>query len=393
MIQRIVALLAALFLLACSIGKNGEQPSQKSRWSVQMAESVMARHDSLHTYTASQDVWQYDIGLLGMAIDQLNPLDEKYGKYMQDWMDRFVREDGSIRTYRIRDYNIDNINPAKNLFTLYERTGEEKYKKAISLFVEQMESHPRTKAGGFWHKQKYPWQMWLDGIYVGSPFLARYAAEFNEPQWFDVVTQQVILCYDRTLDSETGLLYHAWDESREQVWCNPATGQSKHFWSRAMGWYMMALVDVLDYLPEEHPDRDAVVAILQRTASALLEVRDPDTGLWYQVLDQGGRSGNYLEGSGSAMFIYAFAKGTRWGYLDADYLKVAEEAFQSLTETLIYKDEDGWLSMINIVGGCGLGGDRNYRNGSYEYYTTEKRVKNDPKGVGPFILAALQLEL
>jgi len=194
------------------------------------------------------------------------------------------------------------------------------------------------------------------------------------------------------LDEETGLLYHAWDESREQAWCDPVTGQSKHFWSRAMGWYMMALVDVLDYLPEDHPERDAIINILQQTSKALLEVRDPETGLWYQVLDQQNREGNYLEGSGSAMFIYAFAKGAKNGYLDSEYLQIASETFTSLVDTFIREEENGLISMINICGGCGLGGYRNYRDGSYEYYTTEERVKNDPKGVGPFILAAIQLD-
>ncbi len=393
LIQLFILCLFSLLYLSCSTEGTNNQKKSENKWSVRMAGSVMARHDSLVTYTSSQGVWQYDIGMLGMAIDKLNSKDEKYGQYMKDWVDRFVTEEGKVKGYRIEEYNIDNINPAKNLITLYKRTGEEKYRKAISLFVKQMETHPKTKSGGYWHKKKYPWQMWLDGIYMASPFLARYANEFNEPVWYDVVTRQIILIYDKTLDEETGLLYHAWDESGEQAWCNPETGQSKHFWSRAMGWYMMALVDVLDYLPEDHQDRDSVITILQRTAEALLEVRDPETGLWYQVLDQGGRSGNYLEGSGSAMYLYAFAKGAKKGYLDSRYLKIASETFSSLVDTFIKTDEDGLLSMVNICGGCGLGGTNPYRDGSYEYYITEKRVKNDPKGVGPFILAAIELDL
>lgn len=357
-----------------------------------MAESVMARHDSLINYTSSQKVWQYDIGMLAMAINQLNAVDPKYGKYMKEWVDHFVNEDGSIRTYRKADYNIDNINPGRNLITLYKRTGQEKYKAAILNLVKQMEEHPRTKTGGFWHKKKYPWQMWLDGIYMGSPFLARYAKVFNAPEWYDTVTHQMLLIYEKTVDEETGLLYHAWDESREQKWSDSITGKSKHFWSRAMGWYMMALVDVLDVLPRNHSDREEVIAILQHTAEALLEVRDVETGLWYQVLDHGGNSGNYLEGSGSAMFLYAFAKGAKHKYLDQEFFTIAEETFQNLTETFIREEADGTISMVNICGGCGLGGTNPYRDGSYDYYISEQRVKNDPKGVGPFILAAIELD-
>ena len=200
----------------------------------------------------------------------------------------------------------------------------------------------------------------------------------------------IVHVYERTMDKETGLLYHAWDESRSQQWCDQATGLSGHFWGRAMGWYMMALVDVLDYIPEDHPGRKKIISILQSTSEALMNVRDPKTKLWFQVLDMGGRDGNYLEGSASAMYTYAFAKGAKKSYLDKKYLTYAEESFKGITGLLIKKSDDGAINMTHIVGGCGLGGNP-YRDGSYEYYITEKRVDNDPKGVGPFILAAIEL--
>lgn len=386
-------IIGVLVTTSCNSGKKEDTSSEyHDKWSVKMAEYVISEYDSLHNYVASVGRWQYDIGLLGMAIDRLNPVDEKYGKYMKDYIDRFVDEEGNVNGYWIEEYNIDHINPAKNLITLYLRTGEEKYRKAMDPFIQQMETHPKTESGGYWHKKKYPWQMWLDGIYMASPFLTRYAHEFDQPKWYDVVTHQIRLIYEKTLDEETGLLYHAWDESRNEAWSDPVTGQSKHFWSRAMGWYMMALVDVLDYLPEDHPDYESVIQILQNTSDALVKVRDTETGLWYQVLDQGDREGNYLEGSGSAMFIYAFAKGAKKGYLDESYLALAEESFRSLVEELI-EQENGTIRMTNIVGGCGLGGTNPYRDGSYNYYVTEKRVVNDPKGVGPFILAAIELDM
>lgn len=308
---------------------------------------------------------------------------------MEAYMDRMVKEDGSIPRYDMEKYNIDYINPARNLIILYKKTGEEKYKKALGQFITQMENHPKTESGGYWHKKRYPWQIWLDGVYMGMPFLTMYAKEFDAPKWYDVATHEIKLVYEKTRDPETGLLYHAWDESKEQKWADPETGLSPHFWSRAMGWYVMAIVDVLDYLPEDHPDRDDLVGILKNTLDALLKVRDEESGVWYQVLDQGGREGNYLEGSGTAMYIYAMAKGVNKGYLNEKYLEVANEAFNDMVNTFII--EDGLISMVNICGSCGLGGTP-YRDGSYEYYTTEKIVKNDCKGVAPFIMAAIELD-
>ena len=180
---------------------------------------------------------------------------------------------------------------------------------AFDNFIDQLQSHPKTKSGGYWHKKIYPWQMWLDGIFMGSTFMVQYAKEFNAPEWFDVAATQTKMIYEKTLDQASGLLMHAWDESRQQKWCDPETGKSHYPWSRATGWYIMAIVDILEYLPEDHPDRDDLITILQKTCEALLKVQDQKTGLWFQVLNQGGREGNYIEGSGSAMFTYVFARG------------------------------------------------------------------------------------
>ena len=386
-------LLMSFILSGCGL-KNPENHYMESdtRWSVRMANSIMTRYDSLVNYLNPASVkWQYDVAFLGQAIDRLGNIDPGYSKYMEDYVGYFIQEDGSVLDYDIKEYNLDRINPAKNIITVYKRTGNPVYRAALDQFVRQMETHPRTNAGGYWHKNIYPWQMWLDGIYMASPFLAQYAKEFNAPEWFGEVALQIELVYSKTLNSNTGLLYHAWDESRTQKWCDPVTGRSMYPWSRAMGWYTMAIVDVLDFFPENHPERDSLVTILQKTCKALLAVRDPKTGLWYQVLDQGGRDGNYIEGSGSAMFAYVFAKGANKGYLDRNYLEIANETFDSIIEELITVDENGIVTMHNICGGCGLGGDP-YRDGSYEYYINEKRVDNDPKGVAPFILAAIELD-
>jgi unsaturated rhamnogalacturonyl hydrolase len=385
----LVLIITAFLTLSCQPAKN-ETTTEKPVWALQFADAVMARSDSLIYYDREKPKYEYDYAFLGWAIDKLEKYDSKYSAYNKAYIDYFVQEDGTISTYKMSNFNIDRVRPGLNMLELYEKTSDEKYKIAAETLVEQMENHPRTKSNGFWHKNSYPWQMWLDGIYMASPFLTKYAQLFNEPKWFDEVTFQIQLIYEKTLDEETGLLYHAWDESREQRWSNPETGQSKHFWSRATGWYMMALVDVLDYLPENHPDRAAIIEILNNVSEALLKVKDEETGLWHQVLDMGGREGNYLEASGSAMFIYAFAKGARKGYLPEKYFTIADQAFDSLTKNLVTEGNDGFPVLTNTCGACGLGGNP-YREGDYEYYISEKQIVNDQKGVAPLILAAIEL--
>lgn len=387
--KQVVFLAVIALLFSCN--PSAKKAETNKKWSVKMADAVMQRNDSLGFYNGRTRMgWSYDVAMLGMAIDKLGNKDAKYSAYMKDYIDRMVDDEGNVPRYSMEKYNIDLINPAKNLIILYKRTGEEKYAKALGQFISQMENHPKTKTGGFWHKKRYPWQMWLDGIYMGSPFLASYAKEFNAPKWFDVVTHEIILIHEKTVDPKSGLLYHAWDESKEQRWSNPETGQSPHFWSRSIGWFVMAIVDVLDYLPAEHPNREQIIKILQQTCEALVKVQDEKSGVWYQVLDQGNRAGNYLEASGTAMYTYAFAKGAKKGYLDKTYLNIANRAFDSMLKTFIIEDEDNLISMVNICGSCGLGGNP-YRDGTYEYYINERIVKNDSKGVAPFILAAIEL--
>lgn len=390
--MKIINALLSLGLIFSTLSCGCNKAETNSElWSVRMANSVMARYDTLLKMDAPRVRWQYDVSFVGQAIDKLGDIDPKYSEYMETFIDYFVQEDGSVKHYKPEEYNIDRINPAKNLITLYKRTGEKKYLDAIELHVEQMRNHPKTKSGAYWHKKVYPNQVWLDGLYMASPFLAQYAAEFNAPEWFDEVASEIKIAYKVTVDKETGLLYHAYDESREQRWSDPETGHSPHFWSRGTGWYMMAIVDVLDYLPKNHPDRDSIITILNNVCEAVMRVQDPETGLWYQVLDHVGAEGNYIEGSGSAMFVYTFAKGAKNGYLPERYLEIANKGFDSIIEHLIVEEEDGLITMTNICGACGLGGNP-YRDGSYEYYVTELVRDNDSKGVAPFIVAAIELE-
>lgn len=386
--------LAGIFLLllfiSCSASQKQENVDQQKSWAVKFADATIQRSESLIYYLRDKPKYEYDYAFLGSAIDKLGEADPKYSKYMKDYIDYFVQEDGTIHGHKLSDYNIDRIRPGLNMLELHKRTRDQKYKIAIETLVEQMKGQPRTNSGGFWHKKIYPYQMWLDGLYMVSPFLAQYAHDFNKPEWFDVVTFQIEEVYKHTLDEQTGLVYHAWDESREMRWCNPETGQSKHFWSRGTGWFMMAMVDVLDYLPEDHPERPAVIEILNKLSAALLKVQDEKTGLWYQVLDMGGQERNYLESSGTAMFIYTFAKGAKKGYLDKKYLQIAETAFDSMIKNMVKIDDDGFPVLYNACGAAGLGGNP-FREADYNYYVSEKKIDNDQKAVAPLIMAAIEL--
>ena len=356
-------------------------------WSIRMADAAIAR------YSPDAAKWHYEHGLLLKSIEQVWHAtgQVKYWHFVKDAVDQFVAADGSIRTYRVDEYNLDQINSGKLLFSLWHATGDERYRAASRLLRRQLRSQPRTESGGFWHKLIYPFQMWLDGIYMASPFYAQYTLLFDEPAGFDDVVHQIVLMEEHARDPQTGLLYHAWDERKQQRWANPDTGCSPHFWGRAMGWYAMAIVDVLDYLPADHAARPTLIAILARLIPAVLKVQDQATHLWYQVLDQGSRAGNYLEASASCMFVYAIAKAVRMGYLAKTALDVAHTGYQGILDNLIRVDDQGLVNLEKVCSVAGLGGTP-YRDGSYEYYVNEEIATNDYKGVGPFILASLEME-
>jgi unsaturated rhamnogalacturonyl hydrolase len=360
-------------------------------WSVRFARSVMRRNPQTHRR------WDYTQGVVLGAIERvaLARRDRAMLRYVNDNMSRWITPEGDITGYAIDDHNLDEIAQGRLLFGMRERTGDEKYVYAANMLFEQLGKQPRTPSGGFWHKQIYPNQMWLDGLFMAAPFYAQYARRFDRPAAYDDIARQFALVHSRTRDPRTGLMYHAWDEARTQPWADSATGRSPHFWARAMGWYMMGLVETLDQFPRDHPQRATLVRLLREAAEGVATVQDPRTGLWWDVLDQPGREGNYLEASASSMFAYAFARGARMGYLDARYRRAGERAFGGLLANLVRENPDGTASLINVVQVSGLGGNRrsdgSYRDGSYAYYVSEPVVTDDYKGVGPFILAALEL--
>jgi len=338
--------------------------------------------------------WSYTHGLVLLGMEQLYKQNgnEALADYIQSYADHFIDAKGHIDTLRLTEFNIDSINAGKMLFFLFERTGDTRYKLAMDELRTQLQWQPRTHAGGFWHKRKYPWQIWLDGLYMGQPFYARYEKTFgDDPAAFDDIVSQFVVIERKTRDANTGLLYHAWDESALQPWADPQTGRSPGFWSRAMGWYAMAIVDTIGYLPEGHQGREQLSGILKRLVDALIPFQD-ETGLWYQVPDQGARKGNWLEASGSSMFVYAIAKGVRLGLLDNGYAAIAKKGYAGLLAHIISTDANGTLHVNDICRSAGLGGTP-YRDGSYEYYVTTDRVSDDAHGIGAFLLAASEMAL
>lgn len=369
-----------------SRGATGARANAQAPWSVRMSRAVMQRHPVIH------EKWDYTAGLMLLAIDRVGRTgnDATFSKYVRSNMDRMIGDDGSIRTYRTEDFNLDQINQGRLLFSLYAETKAPKYKTAIETLRAQLRQQPRTYDGGFWHKKIYPEQMWLDGLYMAQPFYVSYARTFGDTAAFTDATKQFLLLALHARDPRTGLFYHAWDAARAQPWADSATGLSKNFWGRAVGWYLMAAMDVLDELPESHPNRAALIEVTTELAEAVARVQDPTTGLWFQVMDQPNRAGNYREASASSMFAYAFAKGARKGYLPARFRALGTRAFDGIVRELVKTGSDGLPSLTGVCSVAGLGGNAK-RDGSYAYYISEPVVADDYKGVGPFIMAALEL--
>ena len=337
--------------------------------------------------------WNYIDGCMLTALMEMARItgEEHYSDFVRDCIDHFVTEEGGIRTFKPDDSNLDDINEGRVLFELYERTGLEKYRKAAAFLREQLEKHPRTSEGNFWHKAIYPNQVWLDGIYMAQPFYALYEKHFGNGDYADTVGQ-IKNVRAKMFSEEKGLYFHGYDASKSAFWADPVTGCSKNFWLRSLGWFAVALADLLDILPEGE-QRDSLAAIFTELIHSIDRYADPDTGLFWQVPDQGGREGNYLETSGSAMIAYASLKGARLGYLDKDYAATGRKTFNGIMDKYLTFTEDGELDLGGICLVAGLGPETNRRrDGSYEYYISEPVVKNDAKGVAPFVLAYTEIK-
>jgi unsaturated rhamnogalacturonyl hydrolase len=368
------------------------QISNQLKWSERMALSIMKRHpESYQIDDKKTPQWDYVHALVLTSFEALykNTNDQKYYNYIKQYADATIDQNGEVSSYKFDTYNIDMVTAGRLLFNLYTTTKDTRYLKVMQLLRKQITEQPRTASGGFWHKKIYPNQMWLDGLYMGEPFYAQYTTQFENGVKLDDIAYQFELIQLHATDLKTGLLYHGWDESKQMPWADKTTGCSPNFWSRSIGWYVMALVDVLDYFPENHPKRKSLIGYLNAISNSLVQFQDP-SGLWYQVTDKGGSEGNYLESSGSSMFAYAMAKGVNKGYLPMKFKAIANKAFDGLTTQLIKTDPDGQIHITNACAVSGLGGNP-YRDGSYTYYVNERKKDNDPKATGSFILAALEL--
>jgi len=356
--------------------------------------------------------WNYIDGCMIKAVLDLHYAtgDKKYFDFAKNFIDFYVDENGGILGYRVEEYNCDNINMGKVLFDLYRATEDEKYKKAIMLLHSQLITHPRINAGNFWHKKIYPNQVWLDGLYMVQPFYMDYELLFGGKKNLSDIMAQFENVYNIMRDTQTGLFYHGYDESRQMFWADKETGLSKNFWTRSIGWYMMALVDTAEKLSvrgtvlltrgevecQENRPLDTLAIHLAETANALLKVADPLTKLFYQVINQPNREGNYLETSGSCAIAYSFMKGARLGYLPKSYFDHGKEIFDGVVKHKLGGSPDTAFTLKDICLVAGLGGmpgkgDYQPRDGTYEYYISEPRVDNDAKGVAPFLFAYCEI--
>lgn len=390
----LTVLLACLALFPSCSGK--QEP-----YSVRMVKSEMLRNpDALHLDgRQGERKWNYTTGLELLSFVDVA---QRYGlgdvmQYVKDWADTMTTPDGNVYGYKRSAYNVDHICPARLFFDLDDFYGRSnpQYRKVIDMIRLQIDTQPRTATGEFWHKQIYPHQVWLDGLYMALPFYAEYTARFSpesqKDSLFADIADQFVKAAENTYDPATRLYRHAWDESRSMFWCDPQTGLSAHAWGRANGWFAAALVDVLDYFPQDNPHRAELVSLLNHFIEVLPSWADPKTGMWYQVLDCPGREGNYLESTCSAMFVYAFLKGLRLGYIDESYSDYILGLYGKFIDTFIRENPDGTISMINCCSVGGLGG-KQMRKGDYDYYLSEPIIENDCKGVGPFIWASLEWE-
>ena len=378
--------------------KSGKVVPTNLKWSERMLLSEMNRFpESWMLDFSKSPKWTYPAAIVLDAAEQVyaNTGKKEYYDYISSFGDKLVKEDGTIVSYELEKYNIDLLNSGNVLLYLYEKEKKEKYLKALQTLRLQIDGQPRTNEGSFWHKKIYPNQVWLDGLYMGMPFYTHYTKDFTKgadaTKAYDDIVMQFDSVQKNLLDKKTGLLYHAWDESKEQAWADKQTGLSPNFWGRAMGWYGMAMVDVLDYLPKDHPGRARIISYIKSFSDAVIKYQDKKSGLWYQVLDKPLANGNYEEATASAMFVYTMIKSVNKGYLPKSYKAAAKKGYDGIIKDLITVDENGVVNLNKCCAVAGLGG-KPYRDGSYEYYVNEQIRSNDAKGTGPFILASLEFE-
>jgi len=341
--------------------------------------------------------WHYiESCLLKAYLDSYHESgDDKYYRFVKQFIDRLYDEKGRIPEIDVRYYSIDQIRPATVLFDLYHKEKDSRYKQVMDLIYEQLNTYPRTKSGNFWHKENYPFQVWLDGLYMGQPFLVRYIKEFADNKDYSDTIHQFMNVRKFIFNEQNRLYYHAYDESREMFWCDKSTGMSPHVWGRAVGWFVMALVDVLEILEDEPADSEPLKALLQEAVDGILPYQHSG-GMWYQVVDLGEQPGNYLESSGTLMLAYAMLKGARLGLVPAKYAEYGQAAFAGTVRHYL-REEQGEVLLGGICRSAGLGKNPDtgrIRDGSFKYYTeSEAIVTNNGHGVAPLLMAYCEVKL
>ena len=335
--------------------------------------------------------WNYIDGCMLTCLLELSRItgEPRFADFVRTVGEHFIQDDGSIRTLQPEKCNLDDINEGRILFWLYERTGEEKFRLAADRLRQMLRDQPRTFEGNFWHKKIYPNQVWLDGLYMAQPFYALYEKNFGSGDYADIL-RQIKTVRARMYSPEKGLYFHGYDASKTAFWADPETGCSQNFWLRSLGWFSVALADLMEILPQAEAEQ--LAPIFRELMENVRSYADPETGMYWQVPDQPGRAGNYLETSGSAMLSYAMLKGARLGLLEAEFRALGEKTFHGILERYLrFTDEGIDLDGICLVAGLGPENNR-HRDGSYEYYISEPVVKNDAKGVAPFILAYTEIK-
>lgn len=349
-------------------------------------------NDFLDNYDHYKDYWNYEDGCVLMGCQQLYFAtgEEKYLDFILGYLDPLIDADGTVTNYELGKHNIDGFNAGKVLFLAYDKTNNEKYRKAIGFLAEQLMEQPRTNEGNFFHKAIYPDQVWLDGLYMAQPFYMEYETKYNNKENYNDILNQFRNVRKYMYDPGKKLYYHGYDAAKVQPWADKTTGLSPNFWLRSMGWYLMALIDVIDNMSEEiYEQYREYCDLFKEAADGILQYRDTKTGLFYQVIDHGTAQGNYTETSGSAMAAYAVMKGARLEVISREkYSRVGMDIFDGIVrEKLVPKGNGFELKDICRVAGLGPG---EKRDGSVEYYLSEKVVSDDPKGVGPFMMAYAQ---
>lgn len=349
-------------------------------WNMEMIRSHKPNH------------WNYIDGCMMTAEISLyeSTGDEKYLKACDSFVDWFVLDDGSIRTYDPKEKNLDNINMGRSLFPLYRYTGKEKYRKAMDTIRYQLKIQPRTASGNFWHKEIYPNQVWLDGLYMAQPFYIEYENRFDKMRFCVDSFRQFQNVEKYMKDPKTGLYYHGFDESRQMYWADPKTGCSRNFWLRSLGWFVCALTDAAELFDEQlYYEKRYLGTMLQNLVDSLAKWQDKD-GLFYQIVNLPDLEENYEETSGSALIAYGVLKAVRLGILPERYAAIGEKAMEGLIRKKLIKNPDHTIGLDGICLVAGLGG-KDHRDGSVAYYLSEPVVKNDAKGTAPFLLAYTEL--